>query len=308
MCHNSYVKVLPAEEWIPRWHQHVQESELRTTAHVERRKRGEKHPLEDFLWDYYPLRPGRFRTWYPGIDDDGVVALERPASSFSEAHSYWTQIAQSRWFITSNDDSYCYLDVEAFSQARAHGIEFFRALLHKLQNTAPTFGCLGWHEWAMAYRIDELRHPLPLRLGTEKTNLLVEQAHIRCTHFDAYQFFSPAAMDLNTVRPTYETVIEFEQPGCVHVSMDLLRTCVQLGPLIPGELLIQCYDLALRARTIDMAASPYDCSSLGVEAIKIETAEGKARYIREQQKLTELARPIRGKILGILDKVAHFSN
>ncbi|MBM7825201.1 hypothetical protein JOD55_001028 [Arcanobacterium pluranimalium] len=296
--------ILSPDEWIPRWLHHDEQSRARTADHIARRKRGEKNPLEDFLWNYYPLRPGRFHTWYPGIDDDGAVALQRPASSLSDARAYWSKIVQSRWFCHSDDETYCYLDLEAFTQHRAHGISFLRTLLRKVQDTQPVFGCLGWHEWAMAYKIDTLRHPLPLRLGTETTNTLVEQAHIRCTHFDAYQFFSPAAVELNTVKPTYDSVLEFEQPGCIHVSMDLLRACIQLGPLIPGELLIESYDLALRARTIDMAASPYDCSTLGLAPIQIETAAGKAQYIQAQQELTELARPLRAKILAILDRAS----
>ncbi|WP_124053886.1 3-methyladenine DNA glycosylase [Arcanobacterium ihumii] len=298
------MKILPVEDWTNRWNHHVREADARTAPHIQRRERGEKHPLEDFLWEYYPLRAGRFRTWYPGIDDDGAVGLERPSSCLVEACIYWNKLAHSRWFRTDDDALTCYLNVPAFVEYRHHGINFLRKLLTKLQNTTPVFGCLGWHEWAMAYKVDELRHSLPLRLGQDRTNAIVEQAHIRCTHFDAYQFFSPQAIDLNMVRPTYETVLDYEQPGCIHVNMDLLRACIQLGPLIPGELLLESYDLARRARTIDMAASPYNCEAIGLKPILIETTEGKAEYIRAQQELAETARPIRAKVLDILSSVS----
>ncbi|WP_113722733.1 hypothetical protein [Arcanobacterium haemolyticum] len=116
-------------------------------------------------------------------------------------------------------------------------------------------------------------------------------------------------MPLNKVQPTYESVLANEQPGCIHTSMDMLRTCIQLGPLVPGELTIQAFDLAMEARTIDMAASPYDCSSLGLAPIPIENADGKAEYIERQRAVTAKARPLREQILKILqplhDKISN---
>ena len=151
------------------------------------------------------------------------------------------------------------------------------------------------------------RHSLPLRLGQAGTNRVVEQAHIHCSHFDAYRFFTPAGAPLNTLQPSYERVIELDQPGCLHVNMDLLRACIQLGPLVPGELMIQCFDLALRARRVDMAASPYDCSSLGLEPIRIETAAGKAEYIAAQREISAAARPLRAELIALLKPHAALS-
>ncbi len=38
--------------------------------HLERARIGEPHPVWDFLFSYYSLRPGQLRCWHPGY---GVV-------------------------------------------------------------------------------------------------------------------------------------------------------------------------------------------------------------------------------------------
>ncbi|USR78854.1 hypothetical protein [Arcanobacterium pinnipediorum] len=309
--------VLSPEIWWPRAQRHFDAAQLRSRGRVERRQRGEKNALEDFLWEYYPMRPGRLAVWHPGFADDGEpYALLKPpvspgntepkpwnptSSTLEDPLAWWLHHASLPWHeVHHTDEGEIVVVKNEFVEHRSHGIEHLSRLNEILLHREATFGCLGWHEWAMVYRADETRHALPLRLGAEETNRLVEHAHIRCTHFDAFRFFMPDAVALNRVQPTYETVFENEQPGCIHVSMDLLRACIQLGPIVPGELLIDAFDLAMRARTIDMAASPYDCSKLGLEPICIETAAGKGEYIERQRELTRLARPLREQLLAIL--------
>ncbi|WP_216452170.1 hypothetical protein [Arcanobacterium phocae] len=307
--------VLSSDIWWPRALDHFYAAQRRSQGRVRRRQLGEKNPLEDFLWEYYPLRPGRLAVWHPGFTTDGepyglaepdgdvdsVRAWNPTDSQAPSPLSWWKHHASLPWqkSVHSEMGEAIVVDDE-YLQHRSHGIQHLTALNRILSTREATFGCLGWHEWAMVYQADETRHPLPLRLDVEQTNHLVEQAHIRCTHFDAFRFFMPAAVGFNRVQPTYETVFEHEQPGCIHVSMDLLRTCIQLGPIIPGELTIQAFDLAMEARTIDMAASPYDCSSLGLTAIPIETANGKAEYIERQRELATKARPLRQELLAII--------
>ncbi|MDY5584222.1 MAG: hypothetical protein SPG61_00325 [Arcanobacterium sp.] len=303
----STEKLLTPAQWYPRVLAHKAEADKRTAAHVQRRKRGEKHPLEDFLYEYYPLRPRRFANWHPGVTRQGEpIVLLKPCIDGGSSHAvdalaaYEAQ-AKLPWYIeveTAKGFGLC-LDLE-FLKHREKGIKHLFRLHSMLLEREAIFGCLGWHEWAMVYRVDETRHQLPLRLGQERTDELVEQAHIRCTHFDAFRFFAPEAAPLNQYQPSYETVLANEQPGCIHVSMDILRSCLQLAPLVPGELLIAAYDLALQARTVDMAASPYDCSSLGLVPISIETQAGKAQYIAAQRELAIAAKPLRKKLVEIL--------
>ena len=135
----------------------------------------------------------------------------------------------------------------------------------------------------MAYRSAEngIRHEyLPLRLGAAGTDRVVEEHRIRCTHFDAFRFYAPQAAPLNELQPTRETQRELEQPGCLHANMDLYKWAYKLTPAVPSELLMDCFELAWEIRTMDMRASPYDLSGWGHAPIRIETAEGKAEYVR----------------------------
>jgi hypothetical protein len=50
---------------------------------------------------------------------------------------------------------------------------------------------------------------------------------------------------------------------------------------------------------LDMRASPYDLADWGYEAVPIETAEGKAAYVREQRGFAERGGIIRARLLEI---------
>jgi hypothetical protein len=159
--------------------------------------------------------------------------------------------------------------------------------------------CFGLHEWAMVYRADERRHALPLRLGREGTDAVVESLPLRCSHIDAFRFFTDEAVPLNAVTPTRAQQPELDHAGCVHVTMDLLKWALKLGPLVPGALLLDCFELARDARALDMRASPYDVSDLGYEAVPVETASGRAAYAGQQRRLAERAAPLRGRLLAV---------
>ena len=77
------------------------------------------------------------------------------------------------------------------------------------------------------------------KVHIDALNEIVESLPIACTHFDAYRFFTPDALPLNTVRPlpTRASQPQLEQPGCVHAAMDLFRYAVKLWPYLPSELL-----------------------------------------------------------------------
>ena len=173
------------------------------------------------------------------------------------------------------------LDVEAFLADRGDAVRFIHGLLTATLGRPALTGCFGLHEWAMVYReTDEHRHPLPLRLGSAGTDAVVETHRIRCTHFDAYRFFTPDAVERNTLRPTRDLDDRMEQPGCLHAGMDVYKWATKLGPAVPGDLLLDCFELARDIRTLDMQASPYDVTTYGLDPVAIETPEGKARVRR----------------------------
>jgi hypothetical protein len=92
-----------------------------------------------------------------------------------------------------------------------------------------------------------------------------------------------------------------EQKACVHAQMDLLKMTMKLEPFSDPVLLQQVLELALAARTMDVAASPYDVSAYGVGVIPVETLEGRAEYREQQVALMERAEPVRQTVLEAFD-------
>ena len=56
------------DEWRARARAHEAAVDELTAAHRERRARGERHAVEDFLFEYYAHRPSHLRRWHPGPD------------------------------------------------------------------------------------------------------------------------------------------------------------------------------------------------------------------------------------------------
>ena len=169
----------------------------------------------------------------------------------------------------------------------------------------PAFGgCFGLHEWAMVYRDRETRHPVPLRLGADGTDAVVDAHQIRCTHFDAFRFFTPPAVGRNRLQPTRESQPELEQPGCLHAGMDLYKWAYKLSPATPGELVADCFELAVEVRELDMRASPYDLRAHGYSPVAIETPEGKAAYVAAQRGFAERGAVLRARLIDVCDALS----
>jgi hypothetical protein len=150
-------------------------------------------------------------------------------------------------------------------------------------------------------RPDELRHrDWPLRLDPAP---VVEQQPLRCTHVDAFRFFTDAARPLNQLQLTRADQVRHEQPGCLHANMDLYKWSYKLSPLVRGELVVDCFELARDVRTLDMRASPYDLAALGLEPVPVETAAGRAEYARLQRELAERAEPLRRLLIDECDRL-----
>jgi len=85
----------------------------------------------------------------------------------------------------------------------------------------------------------------------------------------------------------------------MRVTMDCDKWALKLGPLVPGELLLDCFELAREIRTTDMQDSPYDVSSYGLAPVAIETPEGKAEYVRRQRDYATRANALRVGLLSV---------
>lgn len=264
--------------------------EERMGAHLARRARGEKHPVEDFLFTYYPFTPAQVARYQPGAG----IGLAVPEAADRE------QFAR-RWWTATGDVAF--VDVTAWRADRGEGAQFIANLLAATLDREAQLGCFGLHEWAMVYRqsADEHRHrQVPLRLTQADTDRVVESHRIQCSHFDAFRFFTPAARPLNTLTPQRKTMVSMEQPGCLHAGMDLYKWAMKLGPIVPSQVIVTAFDLARDIRTLDMEASPYDVRAWGYGVVAIETAAGKAEYMRRQQAFSQRAQRLRRELLDAL--------
>ncbi|QFU90717.1 3-methyladenine DNA glycosylase [Amycolatopsis sp. YIM 10] len=281
----SAVEVLAEPEWRAREEAHVARMRKWTVPHQERRSRGEKHPVLDFLFTYYSHRPTHVERWQPGFG----VALEGAAAK---------RFLDRRGYHETPDG--VAVDPAEFTPARERTARYVSSLLEATASRPARLNCFGLHEWAMVYRQphDEVRHAqLPLRLGERGTDEVVESLEVRCGHFDAFRFFTPEAVPRNTLTPTRETQRELEQPGCLHANMDLFKWAYKLGPFVPAELIGDCFELAADIRELDMRASPYDLSPLGYAAVPIETPAGRAEYARAQAAFARRAEPLRTRLI-----------
>jgi hypothetical protein len=162
----------------------------------------------------------------------------------------------------------------------------------------------------MVYRTppDDVRHASrPLRLGSAGTDEVVRSHRIRCTHFDAFRFFTDPARPRNSVQPTRERQAQQEQPGCLHAGMDLYKWAYKLAPMTPSELVADCFELARDIRMLDMRASPYDLRALGYSPVRIETAAGKREYADAQREFTARAAPLRRRLVAVCDALLEYA-
>jgi hypothetical protein len=284
--------VLTEPEWQAREEAHAGRMRQWTRPHQERRSRGEKHPVLDFLFSYYSHKPSHLERWQPG---QNVVLAGPSARRFLDRRGY----AEVDGGIAVHDPK--------LTEARLKTAEYVSALLRATASRAPRLSCFGLHEWAMVYRepADQVRHSqLPLRLGSSGTDEVVESLGVRCGHFDAFRFFTEPARPRNELRPTRENQIQLEQPGCLHGNMDLFKWSYKLDPFVRSELVGDCFELAVDIRILDMRASPYDLADFGYPPVRIETPEGRSAYARAQADFARRAAPLRARLIAECDRLA----
>lgn len=264
---------------------------LWTDPHQTRAARGEKHPVYDFLFSYYAFRPSWLRRWHPGPD---VALAGGGAREFL------------RWGEYQERGDSVRIDPASLPAHRREFVAWLRDLLLTLQDRLAFYGCFGLHEWAMVYRqsSDEIRHNAwLLRFPPAELARIVEAGPVCCSHFDAFRFFTAPARPLNRLQPERTTVTHFEQRGCLHANMDLYKWAFKLAPFTPSELIADCFEFARDIREVDMRASPYDLAELGFPPIRIETAEGRAEYERQQRAFAARGEPLRARLVALCERL-----
>lgn len=263
------------------------------------------NPIYNFLHSYYKYSTSDLKRYSPGLSVtlvgavpglDGEI-LHDKFMTFSETGGFYS-VAQFRYLVHGK------YSLERLTRDRD--------ILRSTSTKAPFFGCFGLHEWAMLYSGNGSATPrhqesMQLRVDQQTIDAVVGvPGQLRCTHYDAFRFFQPAAKPINTVKSlSRENTSRHEQPGCIHANMDLFRYAYQLYPFVSSALLVQALTLALEARKVDMRASPYDVSAFeGCEVpICVETPQGRKLYIEEQERVAAAAVPIRKALLSIYEEV-----
>ena len=283
--------ILSEPAWLARQAAHGARVETWLAPHQARVARGERHPVYDFLFDYYAFRPAWLRRWHPGPD---TLLAGSAARAFLSRTGY----AETPEGVK--------IDPSAFPERRRESLRWMHDLMVTMRERPPFFACFGLHEWAMVYRQDpaEVRHHRwPLRFAPDELARVVEVQSVCCTHFDAFRFFTPPARPLNRFQPERGAMFQHEQRGCLHANMDLYKWAFKLAPYTPSELVADCFELARDIREVDMRASPYDLRALGFPAIAIETADGRAEYERHQRAFTQRGEPLRERLIALCERL-----
>ncbi len=284
----STARRLAESDWQQLKSDHERRVDPWIAPRLRRTSRGERHAVDDFLFEYYPNRPSLLRRWSPG---PGVILVGESAASLPLQPA-----------LVPCGEGFC---LPPPPPGRRPFIQWLGRFLESTAERAPFFGCHGLHEWAMVYRTNEPRHEsLPLRLPPESIAAVVESLPVRCSHHDAFRFFTPEARPLNRLQPTRESSIALEQPACLHANMDLYKWCFKLAPWCPSELTADAFELARDIRELDMRASPYDVSAYGLEPVAIETSAGRRLYEDLQRGFAERASPIRQRLIALCTALA----
>ncbi|HSV65952.1 MAG TPA: 3-methyladenine DNA glycosylase [Mycobacteriales bacterium] len=286
------MRILDQAEWQVRRATHERRVDAWIGTHLARRGRGGKHPVEDFLFTYYPNRAARLRRWHPGLG----VALAGPDATEYLAYDGYARAAGGTVAV----------DPTLLPEPRRAAARRTAELLRRSADRPAHLGCFGLHEWAMVYRspASDVRHPAwPLRFPPAGIAAVVDSMRLTCTHVDAYRFFTPAARPLNTFEPTRASQPDLDQPGCLHANMDLYKWAYLLTPYIGSDLVADCFALAREIRTLDMRASPYDLAALGYPPVRVETAAGRAEYVAGQRRFAAAAASLRARLTEVYDAV-----
>ena len=292
--------LLPESLWRARERRHHQLVDAMTGDHLDRRRRGAEHPVVDFLFTYYRTSVGTVRRWHPG---PGVILENAHHDDRAEWRHYRRDSLYGRCGLVVDPDS--------VMARRGDRIRRARSVVESTATRPGATGCFGLHEWAMLYRsgADGARHrQVPLRISPDAIDDVVRGSRLRCTHFDAYRFFTEAAAPLNEPALSRDGQIANEQPACLHAGMDIYSYTALLEAGAPGELLLDALGAAFDAREVDMRSSPYDLSEWGLKPIPVETARGRAEFVAFQRGWIVRTGSLRARFVRATDRLERMSS
>jgi hypothetical protein len=285
-------ELLPANLWHSLREYHKEKVLPWITPRLERRSRHESHPVDDFLFEYYPISTNKLLNWHAGFG----FSLEATPEESEEFPTGSYEFVEDRIQIRP----------EWLAKNQAAAIDLME-FLSKTQERSVRSGCFGLHEWAMVLGSEEVRHEnWPLRLSQEEIRATIDEVGLRCTHFDAFRFFTPIAAPLNPLQITRIDQKDIEQPGCLHANMDLYKHAQRFAPIFGSEIVRSAFALAKDIRAVDMQTAPYDLADLGVIPIPVETQSGRDEFAMRQKEFAERAQTLRTDLVKAL-KTAYVS-
>ncbi|NBU32485.1 MAG: 3-methyladenine DNA glycosylase [Actinobacteria bacterium] len=276
-----------ADTWLVAQDHHREVVAQWTFPRLNRRSLGQKHPVDDFMFEYYPISVNKLSLWHPGTEFQ-LEVRDDCTNSFDLTVYEVTDVVQVRaqWLLEK-------------AEAISKDIDLLKSTLKRSART----GCFGLHEWAMVLGQTEYRHnDWNLRISQAQVAKTIDEIGLRCTHFDAFRFFTEQARPMNPLQLTRADQNTVEQPGCLHANMDLYKISMRWAPVVGSSLVRQCFRLAREIRTLDMRGAPYDLADLGVAPIKIETAAGRKEFTKMQKAFSDRAQVLRSKILSKLEQ------
>ena len=199
------------------------------------------------------------------------------------------------------------VDLDAFRQARGSQLAFTARLLGATAAAPGQFGCFGLHEWAMVFQQDDTarRHQdWPLRLGQAGTDDVVREHQIRCTHFDAFRFFTPPARPLNGLQPDRESqtaVGAAGLPARVHGRLQMGLQADSGGAERPAAGRVRAREVDPGTGHARVAVRP-DRAGLPARA-RSKPPAGKAEYVAAQREFGRQAQLLRRRLLDTVSTV-----
>lgn len=287
--------VVPEQLWTQWERRHIEAVDRVTADHLERRRRGTPHPVVDFLFTYYRTSVATVRRWHPG---SGLL-LE---GAHHTGRADWRHYRQD----TLHGRTGLIVDAQSVLARGGKRISRARTIVEATARRPGATACFGLHEWAMLYRTDpnDMRHgSAPLRLSHSEIDDVVSASQLRCTHFDAFRFFTEPATPRNQIPLSRERQSQTEQPACLHAGMDLYSWVAAMEAGAPGELLLDALLAAFEAREVDMRSSPYDLSGWGLDPIPVETPEGRAAFVEFQRKWVRRTQALRQRFLTAANRL-----
>jgi hypothetical protein len=263
---------IPREHWQPARAAYLARVRPWAEDRLRRMSRQQKHPVHDFLFEYYSFRPAHLCRWTPGFGVvlEGATHEDLPWGEFVTDDSGLSLPAArvpgaSRAVPCAGPCSTSKRRCTASRRSRAWGCTSGRWSTATRTCGTPTCRC---------------------GLSRDAIDAVIDSQPLRCSHYDAFRFFTPAAAPRNRWQLTRAATTEHDQPGCIHVTMDLYRFAYKIAPFCPADVLADAFELAAAAREVDMRASPYDLTGYGFDPIRIETREGREEYVELQREIS----------------------